>query len=149
MIRCSIKFFLLILVFSSCIYKAGNRETLMNYLIDNKIKSCIYRKYIDSILISSKISPPDSLKNWIYFPSDAKYFPNDNKLVYFKDSPAEYYLISLDGDLRLNGYHSSDLSADWIYEQSKLPKIELNRIKDRILSSIVIPIKNLEDSTCN
>jgi len=146
--KLTIKYLLLILAFYSCIYKAGNREKLMNYLIDDKIKPCIYRKHIDSILNDAKISAPDSLKSWVYFPSDAQYFPNDNKLVYFKDTPIEYYLISIDGDLRLNGYHSSDLSTDWIYEKSKLSETELNRIKERILSSIVTPIKDIQDSTC-
>ena len=138
------------LLFNSCnyIYKAGNRTELMGILIATKVKICVISKHIDSVIYSSNLSFPDSLNQWLILPSDVKYMPEDNKLLYFKDSPEEYYQISIEGDLRLQGVHRSKKDEEWIYEKNEISEGDLARIISRINTAILIPLSKLKD-TCN
>ncbi len=148
------KYITLILIiclsFNSCdyIYKAGNRTKLMGILIETKVNNCVIRKHIDSVIYAGKLSFPDSLNQWLILPSDVQYIPEDNKILYFRDSPEELYQLSIDGDLRLQGVHRSKKDEEWIYEKSELSKKELERIISRINTSILIPLVTLKD-TCN
>lgn len=139
------------LLFYSCdyIYKAGNRTKLMGILVETKVKNCVISKYIDSVIYSSNLSFPDSLNQWLILPSDVKYIPDVNKLLYFRDSPEELYQLSIAGDLRLQGVHRSKKDEEWIYEKSELSKKELERIISRINTSILIPLGKIKDTTCN
>lgn len=144
------KYIFIALFFTSCLYKAGNRERLMGFLIKSDIKPCKVRKNLDSILIVKNLMLPDSMKAWIFYPSDAKYFPNDNKVLYFKENPEEFYLLSIDSDIRLNGVFNKNLSEDgWIYDESKLPLNEIRRIESRIETNVIYPLGKIHDANCN
>ena len=142
-------FFIVIFFLSdSCIFKAGNRSQLMGLVINKEFKSCFIDKHIDSIIYTKGLSYPDSFKQWVYFPSDVYYYPNDNKLLWFKQDSEEYYIISLYGDITLEGIHSNKLDTDWVYESNKLTKQELERIKKRIIDSLIIPLEQIKDTSC-
>jgi hypothetical protein len=124
---------IIILVFSSCSF-VNDRRTL-DIGFDNKLNADYVKNYLDSVY-NKRTVIPDSIKN-IFFDSDT--IPADERLVYFKDKPQEWYLVVFDSSPGwITSIYNHSLSPGIIRNQLFTTPTQLTRIKKRYETEILI-----------
>lgn len=113
--------------FSSCY--SVNEHTYLRIVFNNsKLNSIYLNNYIDNVR-NNGIIVPDSIKE-IFF-DEAKISANE-RLIYFKSKPEEWYLINFDATpCWIEAIYNPSLSSVGIYDNRFTSKTELNRIKTR------------------
>ncbi len=129
---------LVILFFSAyeCnnLYKAGSRPILIDLEIKSNINQDIVLKYLDTIHYKN-----DSLYklpadyNFLRNGGDLEYFPDNNKVAYFRNNPLEAYQLTSNGIFLLAQVYTPSINPNgWTTDRARLSKLDYDRIERRI-----------------
>jgi len=131
------------------LYKAGSRTRLIDLEIKTNVNQEIVLKYLDAghFKNDSLYKLPTKyafLKNG----GDLEYFPDNNKVAYFKNLPLEAYQLSSNGIFFLAQVYSPSINpSDWITDRARLTYMDYDRIEKRIdtlLSAVVVDARSKE-----
>lgn len=115
------------------IYKAGSGIQLLSVEIKTNINQDVAFKYLDSSDILSKYQLPTKFYSNLKNGGDLEYFPESNKVVYFKSYPEEAYHLNSNGVFNLQQVFNPKIDyTNWINNTSKFKDIDYDRFEKRI-----------------
>jgi|SRR6185437_8704614 len=133
-------FFLSILVFSlSFCYRMREYKFLNVTFDDVNIKGSFLKKYIDSIRNKDLVIPSSIKDNFLH----GSKLSESERLVYFKDKPQEWYLISFDiSPCWIEYIYNKQLSPVSINKREFLGDEQLKRIEMRFRNEVIKPAES-------
>lgn len=114
-------------------YKIDRRDYLSIVFNDSKLKPSYLKKYIDDVV--NRDSVQDSI---IYMFSGVDTLRDDERVIYFKENPKEYYLLCFDASPCWIQYiYNERLSKDIIANRDSIDISEIKRIERRFRKEIL------------
>jgi hypothetical protein len=115
-----------------------NNHSYLNILPDStNLKDDYIIFFIDSVLNKNNFIT-DSIKSQFFISNDQKDLNSDDRIVYFKEYPEEWYLISFDATpCWIKAVYNNHLGNVAIFEPSQLTQYEFRRIKKRFQIEIL------------
>jgi hypothetical protein len=135
-IKITVAFICLLCSFFASCYEVNDRNYLNITFNGQNLSSVFFKKYVD-VVRNKNLVITDDVKNVFL---NGETLNDDERIIYFKNNPEEWYMVSFDASpFWIKYIYSPKISNVLIYQNKQMENSEFVRIKTRIENELIKP----------